>query len=243
MAENGYAPYVFRSSPFQLYSAFPQSGAAVKDGALQVVIEGDGYAWVTSHAPSENPTPKNPVGLKLAMGLGAVYLARPCQYYWQENICGVPYWTDRRFDPDVIKSVNEALDILKDETGAAQFDLVGFSGGAYIAFAMAATRLDIRQVTTVAGVLDPDAWTKFLEVSPLKSRYRLQDLLQQSKKTQFIHYCSPDDDIVACNLAQITAREAAAMGLSNHRVIPIPGEGHESLWEKALPMIQKNGIE
>ena len=50
---------------------------------LRVYIEGDGFAWVNRTTPSDDPTPRNPLGLKLAAAdpsPNVLYLARPCQY-------------------------------------------------------------------------------------------------------------------------------------------------------------------
>ena len=50
---------------------------------VNVYIEGDGFAWAAPGRLSVNPTPKNPVALKLASlykSENMIYLARPCQY-------------------------------------------------------------------------------------------------------------------------------------------------------------------
>jgi hypothetical protein len=51
--------------------------------ALHVYIEGDGFAWKSRTQPSNDPTPNNPTGLKLAAAdanANVLYLARPCQF-------------------------------------------------------------------------------------------------------------------------------------------------------------------
>ena len=50
---------------------------------LTVYLEGDGLAWASRTRPSTNPTPTDPVALKLAAldrSANVAYLARPCQY-------------------------------------------------------------------------------------------------------------------------------------------------------------------
>ncbi len=50
---------------------------------LSIYIEGDGLAWVSPSQPSDDPTPIDPVALRLALAQPtgrAVYVARPCQY-------------------------------------------------------------------------------------------------------------------------------------------------------------------
>ena len=53
------------------------------DRNLAIYIEGDGLAWTSKSRLSSDPTPQDPVGLKLALRHprgAAAYLARPCQY-------------------------------------------------------------------------------------------------------------------------------------------------------------------
>ncbi|MFP4386937.1 MAG: alpha/beta hydrolase, partial [Alphaproteobacteria bacterium] len=51
---------------------------------LSIYIEGDGLAWIKRTRPSGNPTPTNPVALRLAasdnISQNIIYIARPCQY-------------------------------------------------------------------------------------------------------------------------------------------------------------------
>lgn len=57
---------------------------------LTIYIEGDGLAWINRSSPSADPTPTDPIALKLALAQpegNAVYLARPCQYAGAVN-CG-----------------------------------------------------------------------------------------------------------------------------------------------------------
>ena len=50
---------------------------------LNIYLEGDGLAWVSRREPSRDPTPDNPIGLRLAAidpAPNVIWLARPCQY-------------------------------------------------------------------------------------------------------------------------------------------------------------------
>ncbi len=50
---------------------------------MVVYIEGDGRAYVNRRTPSNDPTPGNPMALRLALAdpsLRVLYLGRPCQY-------------------------------------------------------------------------------------------------------------------------------------------------------------------
>ena len=220
------------TATFPLFSARSQS----IDGGqpLTVVIEGDGFAWASRYARSIDPTPKNPVGLKIAAALSAptIYLARPCQYI-TAPACNPDLWSSARFSDAVITAYMEALDQISRKYGTSHIQLIGYSGGAYIALILAGRRDDIAQVTSVAGLLDPDAWTAFHNVLRLDIPAPAQELLRSSAGVPFTHICSPDDTIMPCHLAQDIIKQAAALGLNNHQITVISGETHATLWQKA----------
>jgi predicted esterase len=104
-----------------------------------------------------------------------------------------------------------ALDIIKRQEAAKKINLVGYSGGAYIALVLSALRDDIQAVTTYAGLLDPPIWTRHHGVSPLNLAYDKHWLLHESSSTPFIHYCGTQDDIIPCVL-----NEDVVKGWANH---------------------------
>ncbi len=217
--------------PFPLFTA--RNSAPNNTNHMSVVIEGDGYSWVNRHILSDNPTPKDPIGLRLTASLDtpAIYLARPCQYVTLAA-CTPALWSYDRFSIHVIRSYMDALDKLSYEHNIETFTLVGFSGGAYIATALAARRDDIVQVSTIAGVLDPADWTSFHDISPLKLHDAPDALLNASTQTRFHHLCSYNDEIAPCTLTQRFVERARALGLDNHSVTEFSGERHGSLWQK-----------
>ena len=191
---------------------------------MTVFIEGDGLAWQNRRTKSLNPTPVNPVGLKLMTKhqAKAIYMARPCQYVVDAG-CEDSLWTNQRFSLKVIDSYHAALDQLKNQSNINGFNVVGYSGGAYIALVLAATRNDINNVTTYAGLLGPHAWTAHHRVAPLQLTYNLSTLLDNSRDVKFVHYCGTNDDIIPCSL-----NDAVAAGLYNHRLIRLD-KTHETI--------------
>ncbi|MCK4507345.1 MAG: hypothetical protein KAU27_02315, partial [Desulfuromonadales bacterium] len=136
------------------------------DKILTVYLEGDGYAWRSRSRPSTDPTPIDPVGLRLALrhpDEQVVYLARPCQFISQEEAqsCETRYWTDHRFSPEVIDSSSRAISELMNMTASKSLRLIGYSGGGAVAALVAAKRDDVVQLITVAGNLDHARWTEF----------------------------------------------------------------------------------
>lgn len=170
--EHGFAERLFSTQPFTLYGLL-RPGLSPHSKILRVYIEGDGHAWESRTRPSTDPTPRNPVALRLAMadpGADTVlYLARPCQYVQGEDRrqCSKRYWTSARLGPEVMKSLDAAITQAKAACGAEQIALVGFSGGGGAAALLAATRPDVAFLGTVAGNLDTDAWTDQQSVSQL----------------------------------------------------------------------------
>jgi len=91
--------------------ADPQAGP---QRPILVVIESDGAPWrYGGRVPPEDPTPRNPIGLQMAMAAPAdmqvLYLARPCQFLRKPlarySACAdSQWWTDKRFSPGVVEA-------------------------------------------------------------------------------------------------------------------------------------------
>ena len=132
-----------------------------KNQSATIYIEGDGTYTVYKPDFTHNPTPTDPVALRLAAqdgGTNVIWVARPCQYNkgWKNGKdCPAEYTTSKRFAPEVIESYNQVLDNIKAYYSIPSFDLVGYDGGAAIAVILGSQRADIKSIRTVAGNLDP----------------------------------------------------------------------------------------
>ncbi len=140
------------------------------DAPAHVYIEGDGLAWLSKHLKSMNPTPPDPMTLRLAALDSAdnvIYMARPCQYtgWHKPDACPDLYWTNGRTAPEVIHAYQQALDNMKAR--ATGFHLIGYSGGAAVAALVAAGRNDVLSLRTVAGNLDYATFSHLHKISPL----------------------------------------------------------------------------
>lgn len=138
---------------------------------LTVFIEGDGAAHDARGAPSRDPTPRDPVSLKIAKawpGENKAWLGRLCQYTRaRDAACSPTDWTVNRFSPPAIAATNAALDRLKARSGATRLVLVGWSGGGTVAALAASERADVEALVTIAAPLDLAAWTTAMKISPL----------------------------------------------------------------------------
>jgi len=167
---------------------------------LTVYFEGDGFAWLNSSTPSSDPTPINPIGLRLALAQShgnAAYIARPCQYTQAPSYrCDQALWTNRRFSPEVIDAIQNALDGVKKRFAAEHLTLVGYSGGGAIAALVAARRNDVVKLVTVAGNLDTDAWVMLHHLSPLTGSMNPADEVERLAFVEQLHLVGDIDEIV-----------------------------------------------
>lgn len=202
------------------------------DRPLRVYLEGDGLAWISRTQPSSDPTPHNPVALALAArdpGSNVAYLARPCQYtpMAANPQCGTAWWTRKRYAPEVVSSLNAALDQLRARVPDQPLELVGYSGGGALAILLAARRQDITSLRTVAGNLDTEFVNQLHEVSampeslnPIADAVRVAHIPQQ-------HISGADDSVVSPSVA---ARFASAAGWRCVTLRRIDGLTHGGDW-------------
>lgn len=206
-----------------------------RSAVLVVYLEGDGFAYATSRRRSMDPTPTDPLALRLALqqpgSVAVAWLARPCQYGPRSRNCHSDYWTIARFAPEVVESASIALDGLKDDVGgASRLILVGYSGGGALAAILAQRRSDVAAIVTVAANLDVGAWTTEHGLTPLsRSMDPAVDAALLSRIPQ-IHFVGADDRIVGPGIARgFAARMAAGAAVT---IVIVPGQDHGCCWAK-----------
>jgi len=171
---------------------------------INIFIEGDGLAWVTKHTVSSNPTPLNPVGLKLMLKNNSackLYLARPCQYI-DSQMCEKKYWTSHRFNEKVIESYVKVLDEIKSMYKNKSFILHGYSGGGVIATIVSTKREDVKTLVTYAGNLDTDKWTTLHKITPLTGSLNPADFTQNLQNLPQTHYVGIKDKVIPIEIFQ-----------------------------------------
>ena len=223
--------------PFIL-TGFVKPGANTTD-TLHVYIEGDGRAWIR-RLPPDDPTPTDPVALRLAMtdrAPAVLYLARPCQLTTRttKKSCALPYWSTRRFSEQVVSSMNSAVDRFKKESRAGRIVIIGYSGGGTVAALIAARRDDVKLLITVAGTLDHRVWTSHHEVTPLTGSLNPADQAARLAAIQQIHFIGTDDEVVPPLVTESYMR--ALPSRDNARIIRIPGFDHPCCWVRDWPAL------
>ena len=213
---------------------------------ISMYIEGDGFAWIDRYTISSNPTPRNPLALKLAgldQASNVVYFARPCQFVElsQERYCNKKYWTSHRFSKEVLSSYNQALEQIKKKFNPSGFHLVGFSGGAAITALLAAERSDVLSLRTIAGNLDHVALNRARRVSPLSGSLNPISVALKLKATPQIHYSGGNDRIIPGWVAQAFAKAVGRGPCVNTRIIPRAShlEGWLAVWKSLSREIPK----
>lgn len=203
----------------------------IPGGHLRIYIEGDGTPWIQETRVSIDPTPTNPVMLRLMHDseYPAVYLGRPCYFGTSTSrTCDPTWWTFGRYDDEIIASMCIAANQVAQQ--ATSVELVGYSGGGAIAILMTACTDKLSRLTTIAGNLDPSAWTAFHDYSPLQVGTTFGDLPPAGLLE--VHWqCSGDENVPPrITDAYFEARPAAARYIVDNCT-------HATGWEEFWPVI------
>jgi len=155
----------------------------VSGSHLRIYVGGDGTPWIRENRVSVDPTPVNPVLLRLMHEAEhpAVYLGRPCYFGTATNKgCDAKLWTFERYGQTVVDSMCRVANEISASLNAETVQLVGYSGGGAIVIGMSECTERLVALTTIAGNLDPVAWTTIHDFSPLtESHYFVPDSLSQ----------------------------------------------------------------
>jgi len=203
---------------------------------LFVYVEGDGTPWIREHRLSIDPTPVNPVLLRLMLPAShaAIYLGRPCYFGLATSPgCNSRWWTVERYGSRVIDSMCAAVNTLA--ASASSVSLVGYSGGGAIVVRMSACTGKLASITTIAGNLDPEAWTSLHGYSPLIDDPRAATLPPPG--VQQTHWqCAADTNVPpAITDAWFESRPTAARRI-------VDDCAHATGWEQVLPSLTAGAL-
>jgi pimeloyl-ACP methyl ester carboxylesterase len=220
------------------YGAFRLASFARREkpgGDVVVYIEGDGHAFTATGQPTTDPTPRDPVGLRLAMldpSPNVLYLARPCQFVRNDMMCRPAYWTERRFSEEVVDSLNRALDAWQlGSFRSGRVHLVGYSGGGALAALIAARRDDVASLRTVAGNLDPSLAAYFKKVPPLAGSLDPRTVAPRLAALPQVHWIGGKDNVIPAAIARSFLK---ALGSDSCAALyPVPEASHATGWYEA----------
>ncbi len=203
---------------------------------LVVYIEGDGRAWISRTRLSADPTPRNPVSLKLALkdpSTAVLYIGRPCQYLRssERGRCDARYWSSHRYGRAVVDAINQIIDGIA--VPGMQVGLVGYSGGGTLAALVAATREDAAWLVTLAANLDHRVWTREHGLSPLVGSLNPPDFALPLKVIPQFHLSGTRDRIVP--VAVLKSYLAALGNLATLTTETVANFDHACCWEGLWP--------
>jgi hypothetical protein len=198
---------------------------------LHVYLEGDGTPYLAHTIIASDPTPRAPLALELMLEDPGptLYLGRPCYLgLAHDPPCGPAYWTSRRFSTEVVQSLAAALTLELRRAPRRHVTLIGHSGGAALAWLVAARVPAVDRVVTIAGNLDVAGWTRLHGYTPLSGS--LDPMHEPSRAgLALVHLAGGADRNVPESLVR-----AAASRLGG-TVIVIPGFDHHCCWTEIWP--------
>jgi len=209
-----------------------------KPGPLFVYIEGDGLAYLDARTPSADPTPLDPLALRLAAadpGPAVLYLGRPCQFApgRADPRCGAGAWTTARFGANVVAALDDAISRERARAPERPLVLVGYSGGGVAAALVAARRRDVALLVTLAAPLDVADWTRRMGLSPLAGSELPLDHAERLSTVRQVAFAGRQDKTVP-----VASIESAVAKLGpSAKLIVVPDFDHRCCWVRDWPRL------
>lgn len=233
-----------KSDGFSLFMAAGGDKPHIDD-EITIYLEGDGLAWLSMDTPSDDPTPLDPVALRLAMRQPdgrAIYLGRPCQYAAEQmDNCSRALWTNARFSEVIAASLDGAVSQIKANYKARRVNLVGYSGGAALAMLLAERRNDVHMLVSVAGNVDPTAWVRLHGLSPLRGSLDPLGGIGTLRAERLLLLNGGNDTNIPPILAEeLFAKLRGTMPVTSRTV---PGFDHRCCWEAAWPALWHDALQ
>ena len=151
-------------------------------GDLRLYIEGDG-----------SPMPDRPIAFELAQrdpNPNVIYISRPCQYVDCEECKNPALWQEERFNEEIVNEMKSLVVHLSHKYKSPALDLIGYDGGGTMALLLA-TRIPVRQVITIGGILDTKTYASDQGIT-LNGMNPLRFLNTLSAVKQ-VHYVGTED--------------------------------------------------
>jgi len=226
--------HVLTANSFELESFYKVGIKA--NGILHVYLEGDGLPWLTEDRVSADPTPRNPLMLRL-MALdpsSSLYLGRPCYNgHAEDEGCSPLLWTHRRYAPEVVAAMTDALAGFMRNYRYSGLVLIGHSGGGALALLLAQRFPATLAVLTLAGNADIDVWADLHRYSRLQGS--LNPANAPGGEYPEFHYLGENDETIPPQVFQPVLRKR-----KNAQIIIMPGFDHVCCWEKRWSVILHN---
>lgn len=203
------------------------------NGVLHVYLEGDGTPWTHRTIIMPDPTPRNPLMLRLMRyeRNASVYVGRPCYNgFAGEPECNNSLWTSARYSDKVVRSMASAIRALAKRHQATQLWLMGHSGGGALAMLLADQLPQVTRVVTIAGNLDTEAWTSHHRYTPLYSSINPATAPALRADIWQWHLIGNRDTVIPAQLVK-----AFIMAQQSASGFQFSGFNHGCCWERIWP--------
>lgn len=202
---------------------------------LHVYIEGDGIPWEGGREPARDPTPRNPLALRLMVDDSAdvAYLGRPCYFGLSgDTACQPTLWTHQRYSAEVVSSMVQATHSLVAAGDYGEVVLIGFSGGGTIARLMARSIPELVGLLTVNANLDIERWVAAHGYQPLTGSLNPVDDLRLPPHVVHVQAVGSRDRVVPATVTSSYVRRHDDL-----IVWPYPAFDHVCCWLDVWPAI------
>lgn len=233
VAENDLTTSV-RSGTHYRHIIFRQHSDA-DSGRLHIYIGGDGKPWTGGLRPAIDPTPDNPLALRLMTldPANAVFVGRPCSFgLARDAACNSDVWTFARYSPKVIYSMLSVIRDIVADGGYTEIIIVGYSGGGAIARLVATDFPQLSGLLTINANLDIDAWTRIHGYLPLTGSQNPSDALRLPAGVLHVQAVGSKDKVVPPSIT--------ATYQSNDQEVEVwqyPDFDHVCCWLREWPVI------
>ncbi|AFL76329.1 alpha/beta fold hydrolase [Thiocystis violascens] len=210
-------------------------GNPIDASRIHVYLEGDGRPWETRDRIAADPTPRNPVALRLMARdpRPAIHVGRPCYHgFSTASGCSPWFWTQGRYGTEVTASMAAAIERLLPRQANRRITLIGYSGGGVLAMLMAERLAGVDRVISIAANLDIDAWTDHHGYSRLGGSLNPASRRPLDARIDQIHLVGGrDGQVPQSSLGAFLARNPQA------RIQVFPDFDHRCCWVEHWPAI------
>ena len=202
---------------------------------LHIYLGGDGTPWEDVERIASDPTPRNPIMLRMMAldSMASVYVGRPCYHgFSQSPGCHSKWWTSDRYSESVVASLSAVLTRISKERDILGVVIFGYSGGGTLAMFLAERLPFVKGVVTIAGNLDIEAWTDYHSFSPLTGSLNPASLPPLGSHIVQMHFLGSQDKVIPPHVV-----EKAIQNQGEHSQVVIDDIDHQCCWERIWPRL------
>ena len=122
-----------------------------------------------------------------------------------------------------------------------KFNLIGFSGGAYIAVLLAADRDDIKTLRTVSGNLNNDIFIRHHKLDAMPASAKMPTNIDKLSTTPQYHFIGEDDEIIPIDIYRGYANLFSSQACLHSKTVKNTDHttGWSNIWQDLLTILPK----